>query len=217
MMFKSIKTGVIAAIMVSSTVYAFAQKKITEGTAVYSMEGAMGKQEQKLSFNNNVSKLVIESGPATISILNDVEKENGLILVSVPIAQIQKAAKLAKKDLTEQNEQQGIFPPVDITPTGEKQTINGFNAEKYTYKNGANGETYEVWITKDIDLPANMFTDNFKSLKGTMVKVTGKGGSIILKSATEGKIGVLSTTDIPSGYDEITYEELKSMQGGGGE
>ncbi|WP_113652707.1 hypothetical protein [Pedobacter namyangjuensis] len=213
-MFKSFKTGVIAVILISSAAFAQAQKKISAGTLVYTMKNAEGDSEQTIKFNGDISKLEIAAGPATIGIFNDSKNGTGLVLVDVPVAQMQKAAKMSKADVDKQTEALGGGKLSDFKATGEKQVIATYNAEKYTYKNAA-GESYEVWITKDAEIPLNMFTGEFKDVKGTIVKFTGKGGTVTLKSATEGKVDALSVTEIPKGYDEITYEELQAMQGGG--
>lgn len=214
MMFKSLKTGVIAAILVSSAIYAQAQKKISTGTLVYSMKNAEGDSEQTLKFNGDVSKMEIQAGPATVAILNDSKAGTGLVLVDVPVAQMQKAAKMSKADFDKQNEAMGDGKLSDFKATGEKQVIATYNAEKYTYK-AASGSSYEVWVTNDVEIPLNLFTSAFKDVKGSVVKFTGKAGSVSLKSATEGKVDPLSVTEIPKGYEEITYEELQALQGGG--
>lgn len=216
-MFKSMKTGVLAAILISTALIANAQKKVTEGTVTYSFDSEQGKMDQSLAFNGEVSKMSIDAGPAKIEVLSDAKDNTGLVLVSVPVQQMQKAAKMTSADMDKQDADQGVSKPTDVKATGEKQTIAGYNAEKYTYKDEAGG-TYEVWVTTELELPANLFTKLFKSqVKGTVVKVTNKTGSLLLKSFKEEKVGALSTSTIPTGYDTITYAELRAMQGGGGE
>ncbi|RZK57424.1 MAG: hypothetical protein EOO87_02940 [Pedobacter sp.] len=213
-MFKSFKTGVIAVILISSAAFAQAQKKISEGTLVYTMKNPEGEMEQKIKFSGEISKMELQAGPATIGILNDSKNGTGLVLVDVPVAQMQKAAKMSKADVDKQNETLGGGKLSDFKATGEKQVIATYNAEKYTYKNAA-GESYEVWLTTDAEIPLNLLTGEFKDVKGSVVKFTGKGGSVTLKSVVEGKNEGLSVTAIPKGYEEITFEELQAMQGGG--
>ena len=92
--------------------------------------------------------------------------------------------------------------------------IAGYNAEKYTYKNDK-GESAVMWATTELELPLNLITSDFKDFKGTVLKYADANATVTLKSINETKIGVLSVIAIPSGYDEITYAELKAMQGGG--
>ena len=215
-MFKSIKTGVLAAILISMAIVAHAQKKITEGTLVYGIEYKIdapgAPAENIIKFNGDVCKMEMLAGPATIGIFMDQKAGTGLVLVDVPAAQMQKAAKLTKSDVEEMN---AIKPKLsDFKATGEKAMIAGYNAEKYTYKNDK-GESGVLWATTELDLPLNLVTSDFKDFKGTVLKYSDANATITLKSINETKIGVLSVTAVPSGYDEITYAEMKAMQGGG--
>jgi hypothetical protein len=215
-MFKSIKTGVIAAILISTAVVANAQKKVTEGTAIYGIEYKVdapgAPTENKVKFNGDVSKMEIEAGPASVGVFMDLKSGTGLILVDVPVAQMQKAAKLTKTDVEEMNAAKPKLS--DFKATGEKSVVAGYNVEKYTYKNDK-GETANLWLTTELDLPLNIVTAEFKDLKGTVLKYSDANATITLKSISEAKVGALSVTAVPSGYDEITYAELKAMQGGG--
>lgn len=216
MMFKTIKTGVLAAILISTAIVAQAQKKLTEGTLVYSMEYKVetpgAPNETKVQFNGEVSKMNIEAGPATIGVFSDQKNGAGLISVSVPVAQIQKASKLTKSEMEEMNPNKSKYS--DYKATGEKAMVAGFNAEKYTFKNDK-GESFVMWATTELELPLNIVTSDFRDFKGTVVKFTDANGTVTLKSVNDGKVGALSVTTIPSGFDEITYAEMKAMQGGG--
>ncbi|WP_131537159.1 hypothetical protein [Pedobacter nototheniae] len=215
-MFKSIKTSVLAVILVSTAVIAHAQKKITEGTIVYGIqykvEAPGAPEEQKVKFSGDVSKLEIEAGPASIGVFLDTKSQTGLVLVDVPVAQKQIAAKMTKADLEEANAAKPKFS--DFKATGEKQAIAGYNAEKYTFKDEKGG-AYELWATTELETPLNIITSEFKDVKGTVLKFSGEKATITMKSIAADKVGVLSVTTIPAGYDEVTYAELKAMQGGG--
>ncbi|MES2418659.1 MAG: hypothetical protein V4541_10770 [Bacteroidota bacterium] len=217
-MFKSIKTGVLAAILISSAVIAQAQKKLSEGSLVYGMEYKIdapgAPAETKVKFNGDVSKMDIEAGPASIGIFMDLKSGTGLVLVDVPVAQMQKAAKLTKTDVDEMNAAKPKLS--DFKATGEKAVIIGYNAEKYTFKNDKD-ENGELWVTTELELPLNIVTAEFKEVKGTVLKYADSKATVTLKSVNDAKVGALSVTVVPSGYDEITYAELKAMQGGGGE
>lgn len=216
-MLKSIKTSVLALILVSTAIIAHAQKKITEGTLVYGIKykiSAPGApEEQKVKFNGDVSKLELDMGPASVGIFMDSKSGTGLLLVDIPVAQKQLASKMTKADMEESN---AIKPKYsDFKATGEKKTIAGYNAEKYTFKDDKGG-TGELWATTDVEIPVNIATSDFKEIKGFVVMVDTSMATITLKSLTEGKIGELSVTKIPTGYDEITYAEMKALQQQGG-
>lgn len=226
-MLKSIKTSVVALILVGSAVLVQAQKKIAEGTITYSMQyklnedqkAAMGGQEPpaelKVKFNNGLTKIEMEQGPALIGIVSDNNEKTGLLLIDVPIAQKQFAVKQSKEDV---EKAMGAIPKFsDFKATGEKQTVAGYNAEKYTFKDDKGG-AHELWATKDIELPNVGSQNYFPGLTAFPVKYTmiqrGIETTTTLKSIAEGKVGAISK-DVPAGYEVVTMEDLAKMQGGG--
>lgn len=225
MMFKSVKTGFLAAILVGSAIIANAQKKFTQGTVVYGVEyslpaeqAAMASQlpkEQKLKFNGNIFRLDMQQGPATIGILQNFVDKQGLMLIDVPMAQMQYAVKMSKADI--ETAEASAPKLVEFKATGEKEKVGNYNTEKYTYKDDKGG-TYELWATNDIELPAGFSGEQFKDVKGALVKYTtfqnGVKVTLTLKNVTEDKVGPFSL-DVPSGYELKTMQEIMAMQGGG--
>jgi len=226
-MFKSIKTSVVALILVGSAVIAHAQKKMTEGTLTYGLvyklteeqKSAMGGQEPpaelKVKFNNGLTKIEMEQGPALIGIVSDNNDKTGLLLIDVPIAQKQFAVKQSKEDI--EKAMGGLPKFSDFKATGEKQTVGGFNAEKYTYKDDK-GASHELLATKDVELPNVGAQNYFPGLAAFPVKYTlvqrGIETTTTLKSIAEGKVGPISK-EVPTGYEVVTMEDLAKMQGGG--
>ena len=226
-MLKSIKTSVVALILVGGAVFAHAQKKIAEGTITYGLEykltdeqkAAMGGQEPpaelKVKFNNGLTKIEMEQGPALIGIVSDNNEKTGLLLIDVPIAQKQFAVKQSKEDV--EKAMGGIAKYSDFKATGEKQTVGGYNAEKYTFKDDK-GASHELWATKDVELPNVGSQNYFPGLGAFPVKYTmvqrGIETTTTLKSISEGKVGAISK-EVPTGYEVVTMDELMKMQGGG--
>ncbi|GAB1463535.1 hypothetical protein [Pedobacter sp.] len=225
MMFKSVKTGLLAVILVGSAIIANAQKKLAQGTIIYGVEyslppeeAAMASQlpkEQKVKFNGNLLRIDMEQGPAAIGILKDYVENKGLMLIDVPIAQMQFAVKMSKEDI---NKAEAASPKLsDFKATGEKLKIGNYNTEKYTYKDDKGGN-YELWATTEVELPAGFSGEQFKGVKGTLVKYTtfqnGTKVTLTVKNITEDKVGPFSL-EIPSGYELKTMEEIMAMQGGG--
>lgn len=223
-MFKTVKTGVLATILAGTALLAHAQKKFTEGTVVYGVSyklsaeqqamAAMLPKEQKVQFNGQMSRMKIEQGPATITVISDHANKAGLLLIDVPVAQMQMATKLSKADIEKEEAEAPKFS--EFKATGEKQKIAGYNAEKYTYKDDKGG-THELWTTNEIALPANFSGDKFKDIKGTLLQYdnfqNGVQITMTFKSITEEKQGPF-TLEVPAGYEVKTIEELKQMQGG---
>ena len=224
-MFKSMKTGVLAAILISTAIVANAQKKVSEGTITYKMDytltadqAGMEAQlptESKVKFSGQMSKIEMEQGPATITVISDFVTHNGLVLIDVPVAQMQFAVKQGKAEYEKAVAAAPKFS--DFTATGEKQVIATYNAEKYTYKDDKGGN-YELWTTTDLELPKGLAGEEFKDVKGTLVKFTrvqnGIKTTMTLKAIVEGKTGPF-TLDVPSGYEVKTMEEIMAMRGGG--
>lgn len=224
-MFKAMKTGVLAAILISTAIVAHAQKKIAEGTATYKMDYSLSPEQEamagalptetKIKFSGNISRMDIEQGPATIVILTEFTTNNGLVLIDVPVAQMQFAVKQGKPEYEKLRATAPKFS--DFKATGEKQTIGTYNAEKYTYKDDK-GASYELWATNDIELPTGLFGEDFKDVKGSLVKYTtfqnGVKTTLTLKGIAEGKVGPFSL-EVPKGYEIKTMEEIMAMQGGG--
>lgn len=222
-MLKSIKTSVLAAILISTAVIAHAQKKVNEGTITYGMTYELSADQQaiasqlpaetKFKFSGNISKIEMEQQGATIVFLTDGVQKNGLVLVSIPMLQKQYAAKSTKEDSEQMMGKTPVF--TDFKATGEKQKVGIYNAEKYTYKDDK-GAAAELWATTEIQLPEGVIGQEFKEVKGTPVKFTrtqnGVKATVILKTLSEDKVGPL-TLDVPSGFESISMADLKAMGG----
>jgi len=223
-MFKSIKTGVLAAILISTAIISQAQKKINEGTLTYGIEYSLTDEQQPMAnflpketlikFKDNLSKIEMEQGPAIIKIISDKTTKNGLLLVDVPIVQKQYAVKMSKEEMDKTKEGSPRFS--DFKATGEKKMIGAYNAEKYSYKDDK-GQEYELWASTDIQLPEGYKEDDFKDVKGTLVKFTmfqnGIKSTLTLKNIKEEKVPALSL-EVPGGYEVKTMAEMKAMQNG---
>jgi len=225
MMFKSVKTGLLAAMLVGSAIIANAQKKISQGTVVYGVEyslpaeqAAMAAQlpkEQKVKFNGNILRIDMQQGPATIGVIQDFVDKKGLMLIDVPMAQIQYAVKMSKEEV---EKAEAAAPKLsDFKATGEKQKVGNYNAEKYTYKDDK-GDAYELWASNEVELPTGFAGEQFKGIKGALVKYTtfqnGLKVTLTIKNILEDKVGPFSL-DVPSGYELKTMQEIIAMQGGG--
>ena len=223
-MLKSIKTTVLAAILISTAVIANAQKKVNEGTLTYGItyeltpdQQSMASQlppETKFKFNGNIIKIEMEQGPAKITVITDGVEKNGLVLVDVPVMQKQYAVKTTK---AESEQTMGPTPKfTDFKSSGEKQKVGIYNAEKYTYKDDK-GTPFELWATTDIQLPAGVIGEEFKEVKGTPVKFTrvqnGIKATVTIKDLKEETVGPLSLA-VPASYEVTTMEALRAMAGG---
>ncbi|TDG35779.1 hypothetical protein EZJ43_12225 [Pedobacter changchengzhani] len=213
-MFKSIKTSVLALILVATAVIAHAQKTVNEGTMTFNVVANGATTEIKNKFNGDLTRIEMQAGPALINVISNTATKTGLLLIDVPIAQKQFAVKISKEETEKQEAAMPVFS--DFKATGEKQMFATLNAEKYTYKDDK-GASHELWATKDITIPALKGKGFFKTLDAVPVKYTatinGVESNMTLKSMSTDKVGAISL-DVPDGYDITTMDELKAMQGG---
>lgn len=214
-MIKSIKTSVLALLMVGTAVVVHAQKTITEGMMTFSVVANGATTDVKNKFNGDLTRIEMEAGPALINVISNTATKTGLLLIDVPVAQKQFAVKISKEDT---EKQEAAMPKYsDFKPTGEKQVIGTLNAEKYTYKDDK-GASHELWATKEVVIPALTGKGFFKGLDAVPVKYTavinGVESNMTLKSISTDKVGAISL-DVPSGYELTTMDELRAMQGGG--
>jgi hypothetical protein len=227
-MFKSMKTGVVALLLLSTAALAQAQKKIDQGTISYSLAYELSPEqktsfdpstlptESAVEFNGNLSRVKMDLGAALINVISDASTRTALVLIDVPVAQKQFATKMTAEEVAKQR---GNNKYSDFKATGEKQTIAGYKAEKYTYADDKGGKL-ELWLTKDVKLAKGAEDQEFASLEGTPLKFTLYGNGIktlyTIKSITEAKVGPF-TMDVPAGYEVKTMAEMAAMQGGGGQ
>lgn len=225
-MFKSMKTSVIALLLVGTAVMANAQKKLDQGTIVYGIsydltpeqktmiDASMLPTESAVDFNGSFASIKIESGPAMVNIITDRATKTGLLLVDVPIAQKQFATKMSEEEM---EKQKGDIKFSNFKATGEKQNIGGYNAEKYTYSDNK-GANYELWATKDVQLATGASYTEFADVKATPVKFAMVSNGIktnyVVKAIKENKVGPFTLT-VPAGYEVKTMAEMQAMQGGG--
>lgn len=212
-MLYSLKTSIISLIMLTFTFVAYAQKKYDSGLMVLETQtDQTPKSDVKLSFTGDLTQLDIEQGPVIIKVVNSHNDKKTLVLVDIPMMQKQYATIIGKED-TEKAE--AMMPKyTDFVATGEKETIAGFNAEKYTFKD-QDGTQHELWATKDIQVDVPMGNGIFRALDAFPVKFEAPSNGVmtkfLLKSIKEDK-NIKISMDIPSGYEVLTMEEFIQLQ-----
>ena len=106
-MIKTIKTSVLALLMVGITIAVHAQKTLAEGTLTFDVVANGATTEVKTKFNGDLTKIEMESGPALINVISNTVEKNGLLLIDVPVAQKQYAVKITKE---ETEKQESVMP-----------------------------------------------------------------------------------------------------------
>jgi hypothetical protein len=205
----------VAAIALSATVLsASAQKSYTAGTITYKTSVRGQDVEVKEYFTPDSVSTSFTAGPATIKILTNAKHTSMAILVDVPVASIKKAAVMTPDEIDQAMSQ---MPTFTFTPGTETKQISGFNCKKVSAKDNKTGKSYDIWVTTDVTVPESAIPFYYKTIGGFPVEYTqfqqGQSTDVTVESVTDQKAPA-GTFAIPSDFDKITMDDLKSMGGG---
>jgi len=197
--------------LAATTMSASAQKTYTTGAYTYSTE-VMGQQaDVKEYFSPDSSAAVITSGPATIKVLMNAKHDYLAVLVDVPVANMKKAGIATPAELEEGMAQ---LPSFTFTPTTETKTISGFSCTKVTAKDSKSGKSYDVWVTKDIVVPATAIPPYYSGAGGFPVQFTafqqGQEQSITIATVTDEKAPA-GTYGISKDFEKGTLADLRQQ------
>jgi hypothetical protein len=202
-------------VLTATTISASAQKSYTTGAVTFST--AMQGQDVSIKsyFTPDSLSMSFTAGPATIKILADSKATFFAILVDVPVASIKKAAILTPAEI---EAQLAAMPKFTYAPTTETKMIGKFNCKKVVGTDSKTSKKYDIWITNDITLPESAFAKYYAGVGGTPIQYTsfnqGQETSVTVTDITDEKAPA-GTYGIAKDFDKITYDELKSMGGGG--
>jgi len=210
----SIKNVALGLALSATVVGAKAQKVYTEGTLNYSITVAGTTVEAPTLFKGDTSAIVTQRGPATVKMVGTKGGDYFAVLVDVPIANKKIAGTATPAEL---EDAQANDPQYAFTKTEETQKIGDYNCKKVIAKDTRDGKTYDVWITTDITVPANILTKYYSALGGTPVQFTYlQGGSVkgaqlvTLKSVSETKVPA-NSFKATADYDKMSLTDMQSM------
>ena len=208
-------TAAMGVALTATAVTASAQKVYKEGVATIGMN-AMGQSvEAKNYFRADSSAVSFNSGPAAIKVLTVAKGTYMAILVDVPVASIKKAAIATPAEV---EEEMSKLPALTFVPGTETKVINGFNCKKVVATDPKTSKSYDIWVTNDISLPVNAGSKLYAKAGGFPIQYVtfqnGQAQEISVKSVVEQKVPG-GTFSIPSDFDKISMDDLKSMGGGG--
>jgi hypothetical protein len=191
------------------TMGANAQKMYTEGVITYAITSSAESGEYKISFRGDTNMVASQEGPAFVKKISTVKTAYFAILVEVAAAEWRRVAILTPTEISQLNSEQ---PRYTFTPTTEVKQIGKFNCKKVIGKDSKSGNSIDVWVTNDITAPANSFNIAFADVGGFPVQfstiVQGQKADVVLKDVSGEKLpaGIFK---IPTGYDHVTYDEIK--------
>jgi hypothetical protein len=198
---------------------ASAQKSYTEG--IVTMKTSAGGQdvEVKQYFRSDSTAALFAAGPANIKLLADADYKFYAVLASVPAANIKKAAIYTPAEI---NQVLSTFPAFTFAPSTETKQVSGFNCKKVVATDTRTQKAYDIWITNDIALPADVIDKYYTSIGGVPIQYPsfqqGPDGALVINEYTITGVtdqkAPAGTFGIAPDYDKITKDQLYAMSGG---
>ncbi len=217
----NLKTIALGVSLAATTFAANAQKSYTKGTAMYdvSIPAYNVTVSTKCYFTPDTSALERPQGPATVTIVVGSNGDYSAILVNIPVAQKKVAAVMTPGEIEEEADKRASYT---FTATTETKKIGDYNCTKYTAKEAKTNGNYDVWITKDLTLPANLLTMPFKSLPGTPIEFptltpNPADGKLIVQNVKLTGVNAdkpANAFTITSDYIKVSYSDLMAMFAG---
>ncbi len=226
-MLKNLKSGLVAFICLSSSIAAKAQKSIEQGTITYAVEydlpadqqsmAAMLPSEYKVNFKDNLSQFKMDMGMFAVNVIYNSKSKETLTLTDVPMQNKKIAVKMNEEQSAKMKEMQGAENDFDVTPTSETKKISGYNCTRYHVKDKTSGHEYEVWATKDVQIPVTSLTSDYIKIPGLPVQfnVSNRGmkAKLTLKEVKADDQLDLNM-NVPDGYENMSFEDLLQQMGG---
>jgi hypothetical protein len=214
--FLRVALGIALSAIISS---ASAQKNYTEG--MITLKTSSGGQDIALKtyFRSDSTATTFSAGPANIKLLADANYKFFAVLADVPAYKVKKAAIYKPDEIAWVL---SSFPTLTFAPTTETKQISGFNCKKVTATNTKDQKTYDIWITNDISLPADVIDKYYATIGGTPIQYTSfQTGPDGTPSIAQYTISGVSDQKAPAGtfgiapdFDRISKAELDAMSGG---
>ena len=207
-------------IALSATILsASAQKSYTEGLVTIKTSASGQAIEMKEYFRSDSTATTFSAGPANIKLLADANYKFFAVVAEVAAFKIKKAAIYTPDEI---NQVLSGFPAFTFAPSTETKQISGFNCKKVVATDTKTQKTYDIWITNDISLPADVIERYYASIGGVPIQYTSfqKGPDGIWVSA-EYTVSGVSDQKAPAGtfgiapdFDKISKDQLDAMSRG---
>ncbi len=216
-------------LIILSSSFVFAQKKLTEGKLVFDITYpdadldantlAMMPTESTIYFKGQMSRAEIKMQMGNTVAITDGKE--GVTTTLMDMMGNKMAIKFTKEDIEKEKKKNGNEKP-DVKITDETKTIAGYLCKKavITTKNSNDKTTtMNIWFTKDIAAPNSMRSgaSNYEGLDGFMMEFETKMNSLTMKMtcrSAEQTTVENSMFVIPEGYKTMTMDEMKNSFGG---
>ncbi len=212
-------TAAVGIALSATIMSASAQKSYTEGLVTLKTSTQGQDLELKTYFRSDSTATTFSAGPANIKLLADANYKFFAVLAEVPAYKVKKAAIYTPAEI---DKVVSSFPALTFAPSTETKQISGFNCKKVVATNPKDQKTYDIWITNDISLPADVIDKYYASIGGVPIKYTsfqtGPDGAL---SIAEYTISGVSDQKAPAGtfgiapdFDKISKDQLDAMSRG---
>jgi hypothetical protein len=207
-------------IALSATILsANAQKSYTEGMITTKTSSNGQDVELKTYFRSDSTATLFAAGPANLKLLADANYKSFAVLAEVPAYKIKKAAIYTPVEIARVL---NSFPTLTFSPSAETKQVSGFNCKKVVATDTKTQKTYDIWITNDIALPADVIDRYYASIGGVPIQYTSfQTGPDGTPSIAEYTITGVTDQKAPAGtfgiaadFDKITKAQLDAMSGG---
>ncbi len=225
-MIKYLKITFITAICLGYTLIAQAQKAITEGVAIYTVEYDLPPEQQgiagmlpkefKVSFKGDYSLFKMDMGMFTTSVITNNLTNETLALTDMPMQNKKIAMKMSKSEVERMKGIESGEQDFEVKQTTETKMITGYNCTKYVLKDKIENTTNEMWATTEIQIPASALTSVVKGVKGVPVvfnnETNGMKTKLTLKSISQESVTDINF-NIPAGYEIVDFNSAMGQIG----
>lgn len=211
-------------LMLSISVFSFAQKTVSEGTLVYDITIQSGNKEPQMAdaLDGGTVTVLIKGGQSRSDMVSSLGKETTIHDTKAGNAVILKEYSGQKLmiTLTRDNWQakNKAYSDIKFDLTEETAVIAGYNCKKAIAKM-PNGKSFTVYYSPELVVSNKEYNATFKNLPGLAMQYEYESGAMRYKY-TLSRINfdpvAASKFDFPkSGYRIMTYEENQQMRKGG--
>lgn len=221
---KTIRKAGLLLLMLSSAVFSFAQKTISEGTMVYDIVIQSGNKEPQMSdaLDGGTITVLLKGGQSRSDMVSALGKETTIHDTKTGNAVILKEYSGQKLMITLTKEnwetKNKSYSDIKFELTEETKTIAGYTCKKAVAVMPG-GKSFVVYYATDLAVTNKEYNASFKNLPGLAMQYEYESGTMKYKY-TLSKISFesipASKFDFPkSGYRVMTYEENQQMRKGG--
>ena len=216
------KTGLLI-LLLTISVFSFAQKTISEGTMVYDIIIQSGNKEPQMAdaLDGGTVTVSIKGGQSRSDMVSALGKESTIHDTKTGEAVILKEYSGQKLMITLNKDnwaaKNRTYNDITFDLSNETTTIAGYTCKKAVAKL-PNGKTFVVYYATDLVITNKDYNSTFKNLPGLAMQYEYESGKMKYKY-TLSKINfepvAASKFDFPkSGYRVMTYEENQQIKKG---